>query len=554
MAKRRKTLPPVPRKSESKSLLDAIKEIVETGEGVRGDPLDRKLTLRDLIDSGIAVLKRGAVGGTSGGVGPGVEPPPPNLATPPPPEGLAASGSFDGRIFLTWDIPDALYGNHAYTNIYRSSDDNFANAVLDGRDSGVVYTDYARNDAVSPADPTHLQGYYYWITFTSDAGVEGPPNAAAGTYAEPLPDVGYLLETLTGNLDEAPATLGAPDETLILHAERFAIRTGPSDSPVYPLVIADVGGVPTVVLDTAIIRDASIQEGQLGPITVGKLEDDAGQPITTIGGLIRADAIDADNLSVLEAATFYGDVYSGNFVEGSAGWKILQNGTVQFNEGLFNGTVEFQNVTGAGALASKDSADYGTDISGTKPPADADKTSNNTAADTASVAGTAASTVRDNAAAGASSAAKVSDWTRPNTTLINGNKIYTGDAYVDTLQLKGQAVTIPAGTYGADYVYIYDSWANMARVVFTSSGAPVFVHASGSYNVSSNNAIEIRIARDTVSIYDPLGVAGSALWASGVMHTPPAGSRAFALQARRYVGSGSCRMRRRSIFCIETKR
>ena len=52
---RRKTLPQVSPKvaNELKPLVTAIKEIIETGEGVRGDPLDRKITLRDLVDGGI---------------------------------------------------------------------------------------------------------------------------------------------------------------------------------------------------------------------------------------------------------------------------------------------------------------------------------------------------------------------------------------------------------------------------------------------------------------------------------------------------------------------
>lgn len=35
-----------------------------------------------------------------------------------------------------------------------------------------------------------------------------------------------------------------------------------------------------------------------------------------------------------------------------------------------------------------------------------------------------------------------SGWLKPGTTLIDGNSIYTGDAYVDTLQIKGNAVTL----------------------------------------------------------------------------------------------------------------
>lgn len=37
----------------------------------------------------------------------------------------------------------------------------------------------------------------------------------------------------------------------------------------------------------------------------------------------------------------------------------------------------------------------------------------------------------------------IGQWTKPGETTINGNKIYTGDAYVDTLQIKGNAVLVP---------------------------------------------------------------------------------------------------------------
>ena len=345
--KRRRALPNVPASTDqgTRTLLDAVKEIVETGEGVRGDPLDRKLTLRDMIESGIAELKRGATGGSGGGIGPGFGSAGPDARTPPRPQALVAAGSFDGEIILTWGIAQDAYGNHAFTNIYRSEVDNFANADLVGREVGFIYTDYVRNDAVSPADPSQLKGYFYWITFTSNSGVEGPPNSGNGTYAEPIPDIEYLLDLLGNSLADAPSTLGAEDETLILHAKRFAIRTGPDSDLFYPLIIANVGGQQTVVIDTAMIRDGSIQEGQLGPITIGKLTQPNGQPITTVSGLIRANAIDADNLSVAEAAEFYGDVFSNNFQSGVKGWAILQSGYVELNEAMIRGNLEVQTIT-----------------------------------------------------------------------------------------------------------------------------------------------------------------------------------------------------------------
>ncbi|WP_144982895.1 phage tail tip fiber protein [Halomonas sp. C22] len=197
-----------------------------------------------------------------------------------------------------------------------------------------------------------------------------------------------------------------------------------------------------VYMNNAMIRNGSIQEGQLGPITIGKFFLNDGTPVTTAGGLIRADAIDVDNLSVAEAARFYADVQSGNYIAGQSGWRIRQNGTVEFNQGQFNGSVNVGSVTGLGSLATQDSVSYAS-VTGGKPPVNADRTADNVAADTANVAGTAAATVRDRANAGNSANNRVSSWTRPSSTLIDGNQIFTGDAYVDTLQIKGQAVTIP---------------------------------------------------------------------------------------------------------------
>lgn len=884
MTKRRRTLPPVSPKTpaELRPLISAIAEILETGEGVRGDPLDRKLTLRDLLDSGIGKLKPGARPGASGGIESGVQPPAPNMRTPPPPSGFAAQGSFFGMINLSWQIPGELYSNHAYTNIYRSEEDNFANADIVGRDVGAFYSDFVRDDALDPQSPLQLKGYYYWITFTSVADVEGPPNAGAGLWAQPVPDLNYVMdllsdqineghlaqslrddiaridlidvlegpETLEGSIasriaeerearvaalqdersqtvaqvtqeksarndqfgqivtmidnleagldddysagltierqaridgDEAMASeiqtltavtsdnaadiasealvrvsadealasdiqaqyaqlgdlqgevveearIRATEDDLLAGIQRVISAAGETQSAsLYTLsqiriseqevLIQDISGLrgrlgdaegaiesestvrlqqdealsqqvntvqsslsdeagrldgrvddeaqarslavssvqsdvnaevsrldgritstaqdittvqstlggdiadvrsdlgddidaeeaarktavstvqsnmntqvtrldgridstaslvntvqsslgddiasvqtslttnirrvdgelvamgaqytvqvqanglvggfgiyndgtrvdagfdvdhffigrtnankrrpfilnnDVVYMNTAMIRDASIQEGKIGPITVGKLKKNDGTPITTVAGLLRADAIDADNLNVASAATFYGTAKSSNFLAGVRGWRLLQNGNVEFNQGQFNGTVNIGNVSGAGALArknglsasevsglgglaTKDGVSYAS-LSGTKPPTNADRTASNTAADTAKVGGWDAATVRDMANRGNLAHGTTNGWTRPGSTEINGNKIYTGDAYVDTLQIKGNAVTIPVSAYSKGSTSTPDDsdWKTVVQVLLPPLHSGVF--------------------------------------------------------------------------------
>lgn len=201
MIKRRKTLPALSPKApaELRPLFAAMMEILEVGEGVRGDKLDRKLTLRDLIDGGVASLR------VPGRPEAGITPPDGSLdmSVPPRATGFIADGSFFGMVHLSWDPPFEKYKNHAYTNIYRSETDNFASAEIVGREPGMFYSDRVRDDVTMVDDPLTMPGFYYWIAFTSESNVEGPPNSPDGTYAEPIPDAEYILGQISGQLTES---------------------------------------------------------------------------------------------------------------------------------------------------------------------------------------------------------------------------------------------------------------------------------------------------------------------------------------------------------------
>jgi len=534
MANRRRSLPPVSPKiaAELRPLVAAISEIIETGEGVRGDPMDRKITLRDLVDGGVITIS-GNLRGGGGTIAP--QPTPPNRSTPPPPSNFNAYGGFDGRIDLTWTIPSSLYSNHAYTNIYRAETDNFANAILVGREAGAFYTDIVRDDVT----PTL---YYYWITFTSKGNIEGPTNGTAGTPAQALIDVEYLLETLSNNLDDAPTTQGAANETLILHAERFAIRTGEAGAFTYPLIIADIVGVPTVVLDTAIIRDGTIQSGQIGALTFGKLvAADGFTPITTVSGLLKADYIDADNLSVASAATFYGDAQSGSFQTDVDGWKFWQTGSLE----AYNVTVRGHIEADSGYIAST------LQIGGTPD-------------DLATVQSNAASAITTANAA----KTKTDAWTRPGFTLIDGNKIYTGDAYVDTLQIKGQAVTFPRGisSSAVSYISAGAGYYNMISLAVASTGAPIMFTATFSGYLSGSNQsgwINLRVVRGGTIVFGPVTILNAYLsdqttyTVDGIsslsFYLASAVSGTYTMQVSKYGGS-YISYRYRALTALEAKR
>lgn len=164
------------------------------------------------------------------------------------------------------------------------------------------------------------------------------------------------------------------------------------------------GAMPFLVSGNSVYMN----EAMIQTLTIGKLRTSTGGVVVE-NNRIKADYIDAANLDVRSSARFTGDVQSSNYSAGSAGWRIRQNGTAEFNQGVFNASLLVGDLSDNVTIAGVDSLGL----------------------------------IRQRAYAGSLSKDRVDNWTRPGSTLINGNSIFTGDAYVDTLQIKGRAVTIP---------------------------------------------------------------------------------------------------------------
>lgn len=156
-----------------------MRETMMTYLGKQGDPLDRGLTLRDLIESGIIKLKQGFGPGGSGSgalpLDPGSAVYVQDLTPPPAPTGFSASASIVNVLFET-DAPKFRVGNgHLKTVIYGISyaegDDlpTFADAVK--------VTEFPGNVSGHPLDPGSK--WRYWATWVTRDGVEGQP--AGGT-------------------------------------------------------------------------------------------------------------------------------------------------------------------------------------------------------------------------------------------------------------------------------------------------------------------------------------------------------------------------------------
>lgn len=170
------------------AILNAIREQMQIDQGDRGDPLDRAVKIRDLTDAGVAeflLSKRG-----KGQYATVVAPAGNQLVTaaPPNPENLQANPT-TATIYLTWDAPNYPY--HAYTEVWRNTEDNLSTAIdLGARPAYRYYAD--------PVDSGRT--YYYWIRFVTHAGKKSDYNAVDGVSATTNLDPSVVLETLNGKI------------------------------------------------------------------------------------------------------------------------------------------------------------------------------------------------------------------------------------------------------------------------------------------------------------------------------------------------------------------
>ena len=203
--------PPASAGPELRRYLESLAEAVEIRLGRKGDPRDRAVTLRELIQSGLARELRATPFDPNNVGGPGLgfvaDDPVPETGVPPQPTGFTAAGAYS-VINLSWDFPLYTGPNHAHTEIYSYPSDNLASALSQGVIgvvSGRGYTDPVGSNVTR----------YYWIRHVNENGTVGPWNSGSGTVATTAPDVDHLLDVLSGSItsDELATSLRSELDT-----------------------------------------------------------------------------------------------------------------------------------------------------------------------------------------------------------------------------------------------------------------------------------------------------------------------------------------------------
>jgi len=201
-----------------KKTLDSLIEALEIRLGRRGDPRDRAITLRELIDSGLAQELLDNPFNPNAGTGiVDFEPPSAlnDVTIPPAPTGLDASAAFTTSV-VSWDDPQ--FGNFAFAEVYRGTSSNISNAVLADTTTASVWSDSV----------DYNQTFYYWVRFVSTSDIRGPfsgPEVAVTAI-----DIAAVMTSLSQTLADLPGynllATGTTAATIIKSSSQPSTRSG----------------------------------------------------------------------------------------------------------------------------------------------------------------------------------------------------------------------------------------------------------------------------------------------------------------------------------------
>lgn len=334
--------------------LTSVAEALEIRLGRRGDPKDRAVTLRELIESGLAEDIKSApfdpnnFNGGNTGIGPVTEV---DSSVPPTPTSFSVAPAYS-QVNLSWDYPN--YGNHSFTEIYGHSADVIGDAQLIGVSTGRVYIDPIGGGA----------SRYYWIRHVSTSSVQGPFNSGTGTAATTATDVAHQLNVLSNAITSSElatslaspigaipglqgqysvkidnnghiagfglsntSTTAGPTSAFIVRADKFAVIDPASTADGLGTTTPTAGNVPFFIdsgatyIKAAAIKDASITSAKIDELNGNKIT--AG---TITSDRISVNKIDASKIK-LDGASITADS-SGQVTIGSIAANSINSGTL----------------------------------------------------------------------------------------------------------------------------------------------------------------------------------------------------------------------------------
>ena len=470
---------PKPPANIDRSLRDylvACGEALEIRLGRKGDVRDRAITLRELIDSGLAKELRNKKfdpNDTGNGLNVDFGGSTTFSETPVTPVSFTATAGYS-VITLKWEGPFYKYQGHSFTEVWRHTANTLADATFIGSSSNIYYI-----DAVGSGSAT----YYYWIRHVNTANEVGPwSNNGVGVSAATQTDVATLLSTLSSSITNSQLANSllstmpgqGSNTTVAMYDQQYTLKiqtVNTSGKYVSGFGLANSvasDGTPTsafiVAADKfAIINPSSYSTGFTNSPAAGNV------PFA-----VTAEYTDSDTGITVPAGTYIKSAFIDkatihNLVAGSVVGDYIKASVVMDAPHMHVGTINIGTINKTDADNPRT---WSHSVNGSA--ANGDRISN--------------FSVDANGYMQAESAKVCALTIYPTKTdLVNNTNIvfdsngldgtYIKDATVDTLEIAGNAVTVSVGASGSTSLTLTNSYQQVATVTvsYSSGKAPTGV-------------------------------------------------------------------------------
>ena len=252
--------------------LNAVTKSLQVRLGQLGDPLDRAVTLRELINAGLAEGLKASpfdpneISDSNIGFVAPVDVA--DLSIPPAPTGLSGDAGFKS-VILSWSNGNTQFSNFAFSEVFRHTSDAIGSAVRVAVVTGNRVTDQVDTNST----------YYYWVRHVSTANIVGPFNQTSGTAVTTLnidtPDIedAAIINAKIADATIENAKIASLDATKITTGQLSANRISVDGATITAdgsgqLKIADLG-VGSAQINNAAIIAAKIGDGQITNAKLG---------------------------------------------------------------------------------------------------------------------------------------------------------------------------------------------------------------------------------------------------------------------------------------------
>ena len=256
-------IPPIPSNTDPqlKVYLNAVDEALKVRLGRVGDPKDRAVTVRELINSGLAENFLENPFSLSAGTPPNTFIPTDtvDITLPPDVTGFSGTGTFQ-KIILSWNL--AQFSNFAFTEVWRHTSNNLGSATRIDTTRAQVWSDTVDFDS----------NFYYWVRHVSTSNIVGQFAGAVNVTTSKITDSNADTAIAAGAIDAAEIKAGAITTDKIAADAVTAAKIETGTITAASGVIADAAITTAKIADanvtTAKIADANITSAKIGSAAI----------------------------------------------------------------------------------------------------------------------------------------------------------------------------------------------------------------------------------------------------------------------------------------------